>query len=139
GALVPFLIALAPVSVAFAAMGMLFWSMLPDTIEYGQWRSGFRAESLVFGIASFAQKMSIGIAGWFLGAGLGVAGFVADAEQPAQALATIKAGMTLVPAVLLVLTLLLVLRYPLDARLHQRIRAELDGDVHGTRLAEKPR
>jgi GPH family glycoside/pentoside/hexuronide:cation symporter len=109
-------------------MGVLFWSMLPDTIEYGQWKSGFRAESLFFGIASFAQKMSIGIAGWFLGSVLGAAGFIADASQPPSAVTTMKAGMTLVPAALLALTLLIVMRYPLDTLLHTRIRAELFGE-----------
>ena len=123
-----FLVLLVPLSIAYAAMGVLFWSMLPDTIEFGQWRSGVRAESLFFGIASFAQKMSIGIAGWFLGGMLGIVGFVADAPQTERTLVTIKAGMTLVPALLLVLNLLLVHRYPLNSRLHQRIRAELDGE-----------
>jgi GPH family glycoside/pentoside/hexuronide:cation symporter len=123
-----FLTLLVPLSIAYAAMGVLFWSMLPDTIEFGQWRSGVRAESLFFGIASFAQKMSIGIAGWFLGGMLSIVGFVADAPQTDMTLMTIKAGMTLVPALLLVLNLLLVHRYPLDSRLHQRIRAELDGE-----------
>jgi glycoside/pentoside/hexuronide:cation symporter, GPH family len=123
-----FLAMMLPFSVAYAAMGVLFWSMLPDTIEYGQWKSGFRAESLFFGIASFAQKMSIGIAGWFLGSVLGAAGFVADASQPASAVTTMKAGMTLVPAALLALTLLIVMRYPLDTLLHTRIRAELFGE-----------
>lgn len=122
-----FLVMLVPLSVAYAAMGVLFWSMLPDTIEFGQWRSGFRAESLFFGIASFAQKMSIGIAGWFLGGTLGIVGFVADAPQSEATLVTIKAGMTVVPASLLALTLLLLRRYPLDSRLHQRISAELEG------------
>ncbi len=123
-----FLVMMLPFSVAYAAMGVLFWSMLPDTIEYGQWKSGYRAESLFFGIASFAQKMSIGIAGWFLGSVLGAVGFVADATQPATAVLTMKAGMTLVPAALLALTLLIVMRYPLDTLLHTRIRAELFGE-----------
>ena len=125
GDLASFIGFLVPVSVAFAAMGILFWSMLPDTIEYGQWRSGFRAESLFFGIASFAQKMSIGIAGWFFGGMLGAAGFVADAEQTEMALLTIRAGMTIIPAFLLFAVLILVYRYPLTSALHQRIREEL--------------
>ncbi len=127
-----FVALLFPMSVAFAAMGILFWSMLPDTIEYGQWRSGFRAESVFFGIASFAQKMSIGIAGWLLGGALAAVGFVADAEQSTLTVTTIKAGMTLVPASLLLLCLLIVLRYPLTAALHQKIRSELFGE-EGTR------
>ena len=120
-----FVLLLLPLSIAYAAMGVLFWSMLPDTIEYGEWRSGHRAESLFFGIASFAQKMSIGIAGWVLGGALTMTGFVADAQQSAVTLLTIKAGMTVVPAALLLLLLVIVARYPLDASLHRRISEEL--------------
>lgn len=123
-----FLIMLFPISASFAALGILFWSMLPDTIEYGQWRSGFRAESVFFGVATFTQKMAIGIAGWMLGGLLSVVGFVPAAEQPPVAVTAMKAGMTLAPAALMFLALLIVLRYPLDAKLHQRIRQELGGE-----------
>jgi GPH family glycoside/pentoside/hexuronide:cation symporter len=119
---------LFPISASFAALGILFWSMLPDTIEYGQWRSGFRAESVFFGVATFTQKMAIGIAGWMLGGLLSVVGFVPAAEQPPVAVTAMKAGMTLAPAALMFLALLIVLRYPLDAKLHQRIRQELGGE-----------
>jgi len=29
--------------------------MLPDTVEFGQWRTGIRAESLVFGLVSWVR------------------------------------------------------------------------------------
>jgi GPH family glycoside/pentoside/hexuronide:cation symporter len=41
------------------ATGVLFWSMLPDTIEYGEWKSGIRTESSLYGFMTFAQKGAI--------------------------------------------------------------------------------
>ncbi len=125
GTLPAFLMLLLPMSVGFAAMGVLFWSMLPDTVEFGQWRSGFRAESVFFGVASFTQKMSIGIAGWLMGGALAMVGFVPDTEQSSLAILVIRSGLTLVPAVLLVFAVLIVMKYPLNAKLHHRIRREL--------------
>ncbi|MEO0996806.1 MAG: glycoside-pentoside-hexuronide (GPH):cation symporter [Pseudomonadota bacterium] len=122
-----FLLLLLPMSIAFAAMGVLFWSMLPDTIEYGQWRNGFRAEALFFGVASFTQKMSIGLVAWLMGWALAVVGFEPAVAQSALTITTIKMGMTLAPATLLILCLVVLSRYPLNAKLHRRIREDLFG------------
>lgn len=125
GSLLGFLAMLTPISISFAAMGLLYWSMLPDTIEYGEWRSGYRAESVFFGVASFAQKLSIGVAGWALGGALAIVGFVPDVQQSVATITTIKANMTLLPAACLIVTCLIVSRYPLNATLHQQIRSEI--------------
>lgn len=37
-----------------ALLPVIFWAMLPDTIEYGEYRTGIRAESRTFGFATFA-------------------------------------------------------------------------------------
>ena len=44
------------IGFANGATGVLFWSMLPDTIEYGEWRTGIRTESSLYGFMTFAQK-----------------------------------------------------------------------------------
>lgn len=120
-----FLWLLLPMSIGFAAMGVLFWSMLPDTIEYGQWKNGFRAEAVFFGVASFVQKLSIGIVAWLMGSALAIAGFRPDVQQTDVALLTIKAGLALVPGLCLAVCLVILLRYPLNAELHERIQQDL--------------
>jgi Na+/melibiose symporter and related transporters len=49
---------LAFIGFANGATGVLFWSMLPDTIEYGEWKTGIRTESSLYGFMTFAQKRS---------------------------------------------------------------------------------
>ena len=125
--LLGFVVMLLPMSFSFAAMGVMFWSMLPDTIEYGQWRNGYRAEAVFFGVASFVQKLSIGIVAWLMGWTLALVGFEPDRPQSELTVQTIEAGLTLVPAGFLLLCLVILSRYPLSSRLHERIRRELSG------------
>lgn len=122
-----FCLLLVPFSLCFAAMGVLFWAMLPDTIEYGEWRSGQRAEAVFFGVATFTQKVAIGFAGWMLGIALGSTGFVADAPQSGTTLLAIRTAMTLAPAAMLVAVVGIVRRYPLTESAHRQIREALKG------------
>ena len=59
------------------AGGILFWSMLPDTIEYGEVQTGVRSESSLYGFMTFAQKGSIAFAIIILGIVLDFIGFEA--------------------------------------------------------------
>lgn len=70
---------------------MTLWGMVSDSIDYNQYLSGIRQEGLIYGAYSFVRKTAQALAGFFAGAGLGYAGYVANApEQTAQALAGIK-------------------------------------------------
>ena len=72
---------LAFIGLGNGATGVLFWSMLPDTIEYGEWKSGIRTESSLYGIMTFAQKGAIAVAVIILGVALTKIGFVANQDQ----------------------------------------------------------
>lgn len=75
------------ISLIFAGFGsgaafLGFWSMMPDTVEYGEWHSGIRAEGAVFGLAAFMQKASLGLAAAALGEILSTIGYhLAEAED----------------------------------------------------------
>lgn len=105
-----------------AAAGYLsFWSALPDTVEYGEVRSGLRVESPTFGIMSFAQKAAYGLAVALAGLLLDLIGYRPNVEQSAATLAELKAIMTLVPAVFISIAFLVIGHYRLDARNHARL------------------
>lgn len=72
--------------------------MLPDTVEYGEWQHGTRIESLSFGLMSFVQKVSFGMAAVLLGFLLEWAGYTANMPQSPATLEAVKAIMTLLPA-----------------------------------------
>jgi len=58
--------------------------MLPDTIEYGEWKSGIRTESSLYGFMTFAQKGAIAIAVFILGIALTNIGFEPNQEQSSR-------------------------------------------------------
>lgn len=122
-----FIVHLAVAYLGMSGFGILFWSMLPDTVEYGQWKTGIRSEAIVFGFTTFAQKLAIGIAGWVLGFLLSATGYESGGEQSAETLAGLKFIMTVLPFCLIGGSMLLIWRYPIDSALHDRIVLELEG------------
>ena len=108
-----------------SAFGVMFWSMLPDTIDHGEWVTGQRAEARTFGISTLAQKAATGVNALVLGTLLSVAGFVANSEQSTDTLIAIKAIMALVPASGALIILWLIRNYPIDSVRHRQILTEL--------------
>jgi GPH family glycoside/pentoside/hexuronide:cation symporter len=117
-------------SLAFIGLGtssfaVMFWSMLPDTVEYDRWISGENHEAKVFGFASFAQKSALGLNAFILGVLLDGVGFVPNVAQSEGTLLGLKSIMSLIPALGALLTLVVLFRYPLDAAEHTRIKDQL--------------
>lgn len=108
-----------------SALPVMFWSMLPDTVEYGQAATGQRAEAKTFGFATFAQKAAVGINALLLGTLLGWVGFEANTAQSPETLLAIKAIMSGVPAFGIVVIVALLWGYDLDRQAHDALRRQL--------------
>ncbi len=108
-----------------APIVVLGWAMIPDTVEYAQWKTGARADGTVYSMASFFQKMGKALGGAGAGVALGRAGFVANQEQSPEALWGILALLALAPAGIMTLLLLTSFFYKLDAATHAQILEEL--------------
>ncbi|MFL2707220.1 MAG: MFS transporter [Gammaproteobacteria bacterium] len=107
------------------AGGILFWSMLPDTIEYGEVRTGVRSESSLYGFMTFAQKGSIAFAIIILGIVLDFIGFQANEIQSDTTISNMKAIMTLIPSIGIALSLVIIYFYPIDAKMHKDLLRKL--------------
>lgn len=122
------LLALSAISltgIGTTSVAVMFWAMLPDTVEYGEAKTGFRAEAKTFGFATFAQKAAVGINAVIFGALLSVAGFEANVDQSEQTLIGMKAIMALIPAFGCVAMIWLMRGYRLDRKAHQELVAEI--------------
>jgi GPH family glycoside/pentoside/hexuronide:cation symporter len=104
-----------------AAFHLTFWSMLPDTVEYGEFRGGVRTEGVIFGLVTFAQKTALGLGIGALGVLLDFIGYQANEEQSASTLNNIRFLFTLVPAGFALAAGALIALYPIDAQLHGRL------------------
>ena len=120
------LILLAMIGVGNGAGGVLFWSMLPDTVEYGEWKSGIRTESSLYGFMTFAQKSSIAVAALILGFLLSGIGFEPNQIQSEETISGMKFMMSWIPICGIIISLVLMYFYPISTKFHgellQRIK-----------------
>lgn len=119
------LIVLVVLGIGNGATGVLFWSMLPDTIEYGEWKTGVRTESSLYGFMTFAQKGGIAISALILGMLLTNIGFVPNTIQSEETLENLKVLMTFIPLTGVVLSFILVYFYPIDSKFHKKLIKEI--------------
>ena len=113
------------VALGVSGFGVLAWSMLPDTVEWGEAKLGVRHEAKVFGFSAFAQKSALGINALLLGVMLDAIGYVPNQPQTAEALHGITALMTLVPLAGVIISVLILRKYPIDAKRHAELQAEI--------------
>lgn len=108
-------------------LNFVFWAMLPNTIEYGEQRTGLRVEGAVFGMAALLQRVAIGIATAIIGLGFERAGYVANVGQSAATLTAMRLTIALVPLGFLALSCVLMAMNPLGRGEHARIVRDLRG------------
>ncbi len=98
--------------------------MLPDTMNYDQQRYGLRREGLFAGIFVMVEKFTAAIGAAVFGTIIGAMGYVATAgsgvAQPAEALVAIRACVSLVPSLLLLLAMFVLAGYRLPQDADQR-------------------
>ncbi len=108
------------------ALAMPF-SLLSDSVDYGEWKSGVRAAGLLSAVgAAFCLKAGSGLGGaipaWILGA----TGYIPNAVQSSRALKGIEIGFIWIPALFYLLALIPVLFYRKYEKLEPQIHAELE-------------
>ena len=108
------------------ATGVLFWSMLPDTIEYGEWKSGIRTESSLYGFMTFAQKGAIAIAVFILGIALTNIGFEPNQEQSIETIEALKNLMSIIPLIGVFISFVLLYFYPIDKASHRKLIQDIE-------------
>jgi glycoside/pentoside/hexuronide:cation symporter, GPH family len=97
------------------------WAMIPDTVEYSQWKTGFRREGIIYGCYFFTFKFSSALAGFLAGNTLALTGYVANRPQTETALLGIRTVLTLVPTMLIIVGIILISLFPITAELHERM------------------
>ncbi|CAE7406088.1 Fahd2 [Symbiodinium microadriaticum] len=107
-------------------LNALTLGLVPDLIEYGEWKSGKRVEAGIFGLFTFSTKLGNGLGAGLLGILLGVVGFVANQDQSQETLDGIKAIMVFLPIAGSALVAFLLIFFKLDHATHARITQELE-------------
>lgn len=112
---------LAMIGIGNSAFVLTFWSMLPDTVEYGEWKTGTRAEGAVFGLIAFSQKIALGIGTGLIGVIMGWIGYVPNQPQSPDTLRGIVLLYGGGPLLLFAASAAIIAFYPLSGKTHRRI------------------
>jgi glucuronide carrier protein len=112
--------------VGLGAINALIFAFQADTVEYGEWKSGVRAEGASYAILSFTRKAGQGIGGAAAAYTLGIGGYVSGAAtQTHAAVTSIKVAAGVVPAVAVAGAVGVMLAYPLTEKAFRAVVAEL--------------
>jgi GPH family glycoside/pentoside/hexuronide:cation symporter len=110
--------------------GPVFWSIIPEAVDYGQVRSGKRVAGMAFGGISWCQKMGMSLAAGMVGWMLTYYHYEADKVQSAFTLNGIALLLTVIPGVFHLIVGLLMYRYFItDKYYNEKIRELVTHEV----------
>lgn len=131
---VTYLYILAPLAaIGVSVCYLIPWSLLPDVIDYDELESGQRREGIFYGFFVFLQKLGISLGIAISNLVLAYTGYVKPPyagaplleNQPDAVLTALRAFVGLAPVVILLLSYIVVYRYPITRQRHSEILAEL--------------
>jgi GPH family glycoside/pentoside/hexuronide:cation symporter len=97
----------------------LCFAMAYDTTEVDEWVNDKRREGVLVAYMSFAQKVGTALALWATGFILEMTGYIGDAAEQAESAIQGLIGLyTWIPAIIIALSVICVLRYPLTLKKH---------------------
>jgi glucuronide carrier protein len=103
----------------------LIFAIQPDTVDYGEWKTGVRGEGAAYSILSFTRKVGQGVGGAAASFTLGLGGYVSGAASQTDAgLSAIRVAVGVVPAVAILIGALIMFAYPLTEDVFRRIVRE---------------
>ena len=112
--------------IGFGMAGVMAWSMIADTIEYGEWKSGFRAEGVLNAAHVFVFKLSVGFSAWLAGVILESTDYVANAiDQSPETLNGLFIMGYIFPAVAGTIAIIVTYFNKYDSNFYERIFSEL--------------
>lgn len=93
--------------------GAIIWSMYADTADYIEWQNGRRITGLVYAGVLFAIKMGVAFGGALIGWILAAFSFQANTTPTAETIFGIKLAFSVIPALFLFISVVLLVLYRL--------------------------
>ncbi len=111
--------------IGFSANWVFPWAMVPDVVEYDRLETGEHRGGMFYGVWGLATKISeaLGIVatGWVLQ----LYSYVPNVEQSAHTLSGIRLFFGPIPLIFFVLSLPLLIWYPITRAKHQQVKEKL--------------
>ncbi|MGA1822040.1 MAG: MFS transporter [Thermoplasmatota archaeon] len=117
------------VSICGAFMSAYFiipYSLVPDTVDLSELRTGERNESIFFGVWVFIHKLGLAAAPVIMGFMMGALGYDGDLDtQTSSGLLSVRLTFGILPAVFFIITGLIGLLYGISRKDHMEIEMKL--------------
>ncbi|MEW5872762.1 MAG: MFS transporter [Chloroflexota bacterium] len=110
----------------FSAQWIFPWAMIADVGDYDRAETGQQRSGMYYGVWGLATKISEALALAAVGWVLTGFGYAPNVEQTAHSLFGIRLFFGLVPAACILISLPLLLKYPITRKSHAEIRRKLD-------------
>lgn len=116
----------------FSGFNTAIYAIIPDCVEYGEWKTGLRNDGFQYAFISLGNKVGMAIGTSVLAAVLGASGYLANAAQNETVLAVMKHAFTTIPGVLWIVTAAVLFFYRLNRKSYNYIVKEIRERKEGT-------
>lgn len=114
----------------FSGFNTAIYAIVPDCVEYGEWKTGLRNDGFQYAFISLGNKIGMAIGTSMLAGVLGACGYSSNQQQNPAVLAVIKHSFTTVPGVLWIITAVVLFFYRLNKRSYNKIVKEIQERKH---------
>lgn len=112
--------------IGIGAINTLIWALVADTVEYGEWRTGVRAEGATYSVLSLSRKFGQAIGAAAAAYIIGLGGYVSGAAaQSDSAVTAIRIAAGAVPALVTIPAIAVMVTYPLTETKFRQIVADI--------------
>ena len=111
--------------IGFSSFQLFPFSMLPDTIEFDEMKSGMRREGIFSGVWASGQKSAYAIGPSIVGFTLSLSGFVSTGEQPESLATGIRIVFCVFTAAMLLISLIPFQKYELTQARFEEIKQQI--------------
>ena len=123
---VPFYTFAALSQFFFCGFNTAIYAIVPDCVEYGEWKTGVRNDGFQYAFVSLGNKLGMAIGTSALAGILGALQFVPNQAQNAAVQTSMHLAFSLIPGVLWLLTAAVLFFYRINKRSYNRIMTELN-------------
>lgn len=124
---VPFYICAALSQFFFAGFNAANYAIIPDCVEYGEWKTGVRNDGFQYSLTSLGNKIGMALSTSLLAAVLGGLGYVANQTQNPAVQSAMHHCFTTIPGICWILTAVMMMFYKLDKKTYNKIVEEIKG------------
>ena len=123
---VPFYIFSCLAQFFFSGFNTAIYAIVPDCVEYGEWKTGLRNDGFQYAFISLGNKIGMAIGTALLASALAMFGYVANHQQNTKVLSVIKHSFTTIPGGLWIVTAIVLLFYNLNKDSYKQIVMEIE-------------